>query len=84
MTIIESDDQTGLAFAALTLTTVVLAAQVRAGSLSIEALRAIVRDAHMLANDAAGFVVDENSAAMADDFLSIGHANRFSTAEDAQ
>jgi hypothetical protein len=41
MTILDSDDQTGLALAALTLTTAVLAAQVRAGSLSIEALRAI-------------------------------------------
>jgi len=41
---------------------------VRAGRLSIEALRAIVRDAHMLANDAAGFVVDEKAAEMADDF----------------
>ena len=74
MSILDSDDQTGLALAALTLTTAVLAAQVRAGSLSIEALRAIVRDAHMLANDAAGFVVDEKSAEMADDFLSMAEA----------
>jgi hypothetical protein len=71
---IDSDDQAGLALAALTLTTAVLAAQVRAGSLSIEALRAIVRDAHMLANDAAGFVVVEKAAEMADDFLSMAEA----------
>src|SRR5260370_33874607 len=74
MSILDSDDQTGLALAALTLTTAVLAAQGRAGSLSIEALRAIVRGAHMLANDAAGFVVDEKAAEMADDFLSIAEA----------
>ena len=74
MSILDSDDQTGLALAALTLTTAVLAAQVRAGSLSIEALRAIVRDAHILANDVAGFVVDEKSAEMADDFLSMAEA----------
>jgi hypothetical protein len=74
MSIIDSDDQTGLALAALTLTTAVLAAQVRAGSLSIEALRAIVRDAHMLANDAAGFVVEEKAAEMADDFLSVAES----------
>ena len=74
MSILDSDDQTGLALAALTLTTAVLATQVRAGSLSIEALRAIVRDAHMLANDVAGFVVDEKSAEMAADFLSMAEA----------
>jgi len=75
MAILDSDDQTGLALAALTLTTAVLAAQVRAGSLSIEALRAIVRDAHMLANDAAGFVVEgEKAVEMADDFLSMAEA----------
>jgi hypothetical protein len=71
---VNRDDQTGLALAALALTTAALAAQVRQGALSIEAMRAIVRDAHLLANDVAGFVVDEKAAAMADDFLSAAEA----------
>ncbi|HYZ40460.1 MAG TPA: hypothetical protein VE687_07520, partial [Stellaceae bacterium] len=71
---VNRDDRTGLALAALALTTAALAARVREGALSIEAMRAIVRDAHMLANDAAGFVVDEKAAAMADDFLCAAEA----------
>jgi hypothetical protein len=75
MSRLDSDDQTGLALAALTLTTAVLAAPVRSGSLSIEAMRDIVRDARKLANDAAGFVVKgEKTVEMADDFLSMAEA----------
>jgi hypothetical protein len=74
MTKINSDERAGLALAALALTTATLAAQVREGDLSLVALREIVRDAHRLANDVAGFVVDEKVAEMADDFLSMAEA----------
>jgi hypothetical protein len=74
MTEINADDRAGLALAALALTTATLAAQVREASLSIVAMREIVRDAHRLVNDIAGFVVDEKVAEMADDFLSIAEA----------
>jgi hypothetical protein len=74
MTKINSDERAGLALAALALTTATLAAQVREGDLSLVALREILRDAHRLANDVAGFVVDEKAAEMADDFLSMAEA----------
>jgi hypothetical protein len=74
MTKINSDERAGLALAALALTTATLAAQVREGDLSLVVLREIVRDAHRLANDVAGFVVDEKAAEMADDFLSMAEA----------
>jgi hypothetical protein len=74
MTQINSDERAGLALAALALTTATLAAQVREGALSVVAMREIVRDAHRLANDVAGFVVDEKVAEMADDFLSMAEA----------
>ena len=68
MTQINSNERAGLALAALALTTATLAARVREGSLSIVAMREIVRDAHRLANNVAGFVMDEKVAEMADDF----------------
>ena len=74
MTKINSDERAGLALAALALTTATLAAQVREGSLSVVAMREIVRGAHWLANDVAGFVMDEKLAEMADDFLSMAEA----------
>jgi len=46
---------------------------VRAGRLSIEALRGSCGCAYAR-NDAAGFVVDEKAAEMADDFLSMAEA----------
>jgi len=74
MTKINSDERAGLALAALALTTATLAAKVREGDLSLVALREIVRDAHKLANDVAGFIVDQKVAEMADDFLSMAEA----------
>jgi hypothetical protein len=71
---INSDEGAGLALAALALTTATLVAQLRAGELSVAALRETVRDAHRLANDVAGFIVDEGVAEMADDFLSMAEA----------
>jgi hypothetical protein len=74
MTKINADERAGLALAALALTTATLAAKVREGDLSLVTLREIVRDAHRLANDVAGFVVDDKVAEMADDFLSMAEA----------
>lgn len=74
MTKINPDERAGLALAALALTTTTLAAQVREGSLSVVAMHEILRDAHRLANDVAGFLVDEKIAELADDFLSMAEA----------
>jgi len=74
MTQINSNERAGLALAALALTTATLAARVREESLSIVAMREIVRDAHRLAGNVAGFVMDEKVAEMADDFLSMAEA----------
>jgi len=74
MTKINSDERAGLALAALALTTAVLAAKVREGDLSLVLLREIVTDAHRLANDVAAFIVDEEVAEIADDFLSMAEA----------
>jgi hypothetical protein len=67
-------DQAGLALAGLALATATLAHAVRTKALSVGEMRDILRDAHALVNDAAGFVVDETTTQMADDFLSAAEA----------
>jgi hypothetical protein len=64
----------GLAFAAVALSTAALAAAVRRGEISVSEMRAIVADAHALVHDQAGFVVDPRAAQAADDFLSAAEA----------
>jgi hypothetical protein len=71
---IEETDRGGLALAALALRTARLASEVRQGIISLAEMRAIVRDAHALVNDAAGFVADDKVAQAADDFLAAAEA----------
>jgi hypothetical protein len=67
-------DNSGLAFAALALATASLAAAVRRGEMSVYEIRAFIADAHALAHDRAGFVVDPDATEAADDFLSAAEA----------
>jgi 2-methylisocitrate lyase-like PEP mutase family enzyme len=71
---IDPADTSGLALAALALSTASLAAQVRQKDISIAEMREIVKDAHALVNDVAGFVVDAETTQAADDFLSVAEA----------
>lgn len=67
-------DTSGLAFAALALSTASLAAAVRRGEMSVSEMREIVADAHALVHDRAGFIVDAEATQAADDFLSAAEA----------
>jgi hypothetical protein len=71
---IDPADTSGLAFAAVALSTASLAAAVRRGEISVSEMRAIIGDAHALVHDQAGFVVDPKAAQAADDFLSAAEA----------
>ena len=71
---IDPADTSGLAFAALALSTACLAAAVRRGEMSVSEMRAIIADAHALVHDRAGFVVDAAATQAADDFLSAAEA----------
>jgi hypothetical protein len=71
---IDPADTSGLAFAAVALSTASLAAAVRRGEISVGEMRAIIADAHALVHDQAGFVVDTKAAQAADDFLSAAEA----------
>jgi hypothetical protein len=71
---IDPADASGLAFAAVALSTAALAAAVRRGEISVSEMRAIVADAHALVHDQAGYVVDPKAAQAADDFLSAAEA----------
>jgi hypothetical protein len=72
--VIRRTDVSGLALAALALSTASLAAQLRRNEISMAQMREIVRDAHALVNDVAGFVADAKTAEAADDFLSAAEA----------
>ena len=71
---IDPADTSGLAFAAVALSTASLAAAVRRGEISVGEMRAIIADAHALVHEQAGFVVDPKAAQAADDFLSAAEA----------
>ena len=71
---IDPADTSGLAFAALALSTACLAAAVRRGEMSVSEMRAIIADAHALVHNRAGFVVDAAATQAADDFLSAAEA----------
>ncbi len=71
---IDPADTSGLAFAAVALSTAALAAAVRCGEISVSEMRAIIADAHALVHDQAGYVVDPKAAQAADDFLSAAEA----------
>ena len=71
---IDPADTSGLAFAAVALSTAALAAAVRRGEISVSEMRAIVADAHALVHDQAGYVVDPKAAEAADDCLSAAEA----------
>ena len=68
---IHPTDTSGLALAALALSTAFLAAQVRRKEISIAEMREILRDAQALVNDAVVFVVDAETAQAADDFCPL-------------
>lgn len=71
---IEDADAAGLARAALALVTVLLARELRREGLAGESLADLVREAHALVGDPAGYVVDRESATAANDFLDIAEA----------
>jgi hypothetical protein len=71
---IDPADTSGLAFAAIALSTAALAAAVRRGEISVSEMRAIIAHAHALVHDQAGYVVDPKAAQAADDFLSAAEA----------
>ena len=71
---IDPADTSGLASAAVALSTASLAAAVRRGEISVGEMRAIIADAHALVHEQAGFVVDPKAAQAADDFLSAAEA----------
>jgi hypothetical protein len=71
---IDPADTSGLAFAAVALSTASLAAAVRRGEISVSEMRAIIADAHALVHHRAGFVVDADATQAADDFLSAAEA----------
>jgi hypothetical protein len=71
---IDPADTSGLALAALALSTASLAAQVRRNDISIAEMHEIVSDAHALVHDRAGFIVDAETTQAADDFLSAAEA----------
>jgi len=71
---IDPADTSGLAFAAVALSTAARAAAVRRGEISVSEMRAIVADAHALVHDQAGYVVYAKAAQAADDFLSAAEA----------
>jgi len=71
---INIEDTSGLALAALALITALLAAGVRRREFSVHEMRAIIKDAHALVRDRAGFVVDADATQAADDFLSAAEA----------
>ena len=71
---IDFEDNSGRAIAALALITASLASAVRRGEISVYDMRAIIADAHTLVHDRAGFVVDADATQAADDFLSAAEA----------
>jgi fructose-specific component phosphotransferase system IIB-like protein len=71
---IDPTDTSGLAFAAVALSTASLAAAVRRGEISVSEMRAIIADAHALVHNRAGFVVDADATQAAEDFLSAAEA----------
>lgn len=71
---VDTDDTSGLALAALALSTAMLAADVRRGRLAAGELRAIVAAARVLVHARAGFVDDAATTRAADDFLSVAEA----------
>ena len=71
---IDFEDNSGLALAALALISASLASAVRRGEISVYEMRAIIADAHTLVQDRAGFVVDADATQAADDFLSAAEA----------
>jgi len=71
---IDFEDNSGLALAALALITASLASAVRRGEISVYDMRAIIADAHTLVHDRAAFVVDADATQAADDFLSAAEA----------
>ena len=71
---IDPEDTSGLALAALALMTAFMAASIRRGAISSEEIQAIMADAHALVHDRAGFVVDPETTQAADDFLSAAWA----------
>lgn len=71
---IEQTDAAGLARAALALLTALLARELRRDRLPDASLADLVREAHALIADPAGYVVDRESATAADDFLDVAEA----------
>jgi len=71
---IDFEDNSGLALAALALITASLAAAVRRGEISVYDMRAIIAHAHALVHDRAAFIVDADATQAADDFLSAAEA----------
>jgi hypothetical protein len=58
---IDFEDNSGVALAALALIPASLASAVRRGEISIYDMRAIIADAHTLVHDRAAFVVDADA-----------------------
>lgn len=71
---IEDAEKSGLALAALALSTASIAAELREQRITVDKARAIFADARALVRDQAGFVVDAAIAQAADDFLSIAES----------
>jgi hypothetical protein len=80
---IELGDTSGLALAALALSTASLATFVRRGDLSVSEMRTIMADARRLVHDRAGFVVDTDATQAADDILSAAEALALATSDDS-
>jgi len=71
---IDPADTSGLALAALALTTASLRAAIGREDISLREMHTIIADAHALVHDRAGFVVDAETTQAADDFLSAAEA----------